>query len=60
MAWLATTVLLSKSITLNLPPIAHYVMALCAQGVTGFEGGFRKSCEVTMKVMRQECDALMW
>ena len=30
------------------------------QGVTGYEGAFRKSCEATMKVLRQDSDALIW
>ena len=35
--------------------INHFV-----QGVTGYEGAFRKSCEATMKVLRQDSDALIW
>jgi hypothetical protein len=34
---------------------SHFV-----QGVTGYEGAFRKSCEATMKVLRQDNDALIW
>lgn len=30
------------------------------QGVTGYEGAFRKSCEATMKLLRQDSDALIW
>jgi serine/threonine-protein kinase ATR len=30
-----------------------------AMGVTGYEGVFRRSCEVTMQVLREQCDPLM-
>lgn len=30
------------------------------QGATGYDGVFRKSCEITMKLMRTECDTLLW
>lgn len=32
----------------------------CLQGVAGYEGVFRKSCEVTMRVLREQCDPLVW
>ena len=35
----------------------HYVYA---QGVTGYEGIFRKSCEVTLRLLREQSDPLMW
>ena len=30
------------------------------QGVTGYEGIFRKSCEVTLRLLREQSDPLMW
>jgi serine/threonine-protein kinase ATR len=30
-----------------------------ALGATGYEGAFRKSCEITMSLMRTECDTLL-
>lgn len=33
--------------------------SLYEQGPTGYEGAFRKACEVTMRVMRSKTDALM-
>lgn len=30
-----------------------------ALGATGYEGAFRKSCEITMKLIRSECDTLL-
>lgn len=37
-----------------------YLSSRIMQGVTGYEGAFRKSCEATMKVLRQDSDALIW
>ena len=37
-----------------------YLPSHIMQGVTGYEGAFRKSCEATMKVLRQDSDALIW
>lgn len=33
---------------------------LACQGATGYDGVFHKSCEITMKLMRTECDTLLW
>lgn len=39
----------------------HYPMSIsCDQGITKYEGTFRICCEMTMKLMRQQKDPLMW
>ena len=38
----------------------YYATINATQGVTGYEGAFRKSCEAAMKVLRQDSDALIW
>lgn len=37
--------------------IEHFVHL---KGVTGYEGIFRKSCEVTLRLLREQSDPLMW
>ncbi|XP_064394848.1 serine/threonine-protein kinase ATR-like [Halichondria panicea] len=54
--------LFNRGETFDVPEVVPFRLThnmVHGMGVTGYEGMFRKSCETTMKVLRQECDALM-
>jgi serine/threonine-protein kinase ATR len=54
--------LFNKGETLQVPEIVPFRLThniIDAMGSTGFEGHFRRSCEVTLRVMRENRDTLM-
>ena len=55
-AMVGVTVTPPTSIGLGSVPL----LPPCVQGVARCEGVFRKSCEVTMRVLREQCDPLVW
>nr|XP_042905636.1 serine/threonine-protein kinase ATR isoform X1 [Parasteatoda tepidariorum] len=54
--------LFNKGETMEYPECVPFRLThnmIDAMGPTGYEGSFRKACEVTMRVMRSKTDALM-
>eukprot|EP00731_Ephydatia_muelleri_P024256 Em0016g527a len=54
--------LFNRGETFDVPEVVPFRLTqnmIHAMGITGYEGVFRKSCEVTMKVMRKQCEPLM-
>eukprot|EP00126_Sphaerothecum_destruens_P012111 Sdes_comp20982_c0_seq10m19359 len=54
--------LFNKGETFDIPEVVPFRLThnmTDALGLTGYEGLFRKTCQVTLRVLRSECDSLM-